>query len=504
MKIAIRADSSPMIGVGHAMRCIALACKLQDVGHELSFVVASITGSVRQLLDRHGFPVSEIDGIANGSGSVTTDAKETVATIRSRSGSVDWVIVDHYQLDIQWELSVKEACQHLMVIDDLADRNHSCDLLLDTGYCDRFDQRYNQRVACGTLRLLGPRYAILRSEFCESRTIRIASDRVKRIFVSYGGTDPTGETQKALDVAGRLPDTTFDVVVGNQIDDLDPIVDTAASLSNVNLHIQPSRIAELLSEADLAIGAGGTSTWERLCCGVPTIATTVADNQVPSISKLAIDGMLRWIGMSDSVSADIVFDQVTSLMRDQTCRAKMLASGQQLVDGRGVERIVRSLESFRCPLVIRRANETDCRLYYQWASDPLVRQRSFNSNEINFTDHQEWFKNRLSDSACQLFVGEIEGVPYGQVRFQESAGVFTLGYSVATEFRGRKLAPQLLRTSLECLQSDQEVTIAGETQLANVASVDALIGVGFHETAADRTDKRRFVLTLPGANPATL
>lgn len=477
------------------MRCLALAESLRASGHDVGIVSAAMTPAMKRRITQLGiefFPIKT----ATGDWQQGVDAELTASVLRGFSSDADWVIVDHYGLDRSWESVVRRHSSKLMVIDDLADRSHECDLLLDTGYCVGMDKRYAKLATGLPLRLLGPKYSMLRDEFAGKRMPRKVARTVENVFVSYGGTDPTGETLKALEVARQMPTTGFCVVVGEKCEGLEQVQKVAATLTNVTLHIQTNQIAELLSNSDVALGAGGTSTWERFALGVPAIVTTVANNQIPSISKLAAEGYLEWLGASRQVSTASLHEALKALAASRTRREQMVCLGQKLVDGRGTERITRALESFTNTPIIRSANLDDARLYYQWTMDPLVRSQSFNSMEIQYEDHCRWFQGRIEDPDCQLFVGEIGGQPVGQVRFEQSNDSFTLSYSLDQKFRGRGMSQILLREALLRLNHASGVTVAGETRPQNMASVQALIAAGFHETNSVIDGIRTFILEL--------
>lgn len=219
---------------------------------------------------------------------------------------LSWLIVDHYALDTRWEQQMRPFTDNIMIIDDLADRPHDCDLLLDQNHYEGMERRYDGLVPDHCEKLLGPRYALLRPEFASAReTLRHRDGRVRRIFVFFGGSDLSDETAKALEAIRLLNRTEIavDVVVGASNPQGDRIREICQGMPNTDFHLQVENMAELMAAADLAIGAGGTTTWERCCLGLPSIVLVLADNQREVAEAMSAAGAIRNVGWHADVTS---------------------------------------------------------------------------------------------------------------------------------------------------------------------------------------------------------
>jgi len=244
------------------------------------------------------------------------DAKDTLAVL-SGTPKLSWLIVDHYALDMRWEGQMRPFTGKIMVIDDLADRPHDCDLLLDQNLYKGLERRYDGLVPDHCERLLGPRYALLRPEFAAARkTLRHRDGRVRRIFIFFGGNDLSNETAKALEAIRLLnrSEIAVDVVVGASNPKGDQIREICQRMPNTCFHLQVGNMAELMVLADLAIGAGGTTTWERCCLGLPTLALVLADNQREVVEAMSAAGAMRNVGWHADVTSTTLAEALRMAM----------------------------------------------------------------------------------------------------------------------------------------------------------------------------------------------
>jgi UDP-2,4-diacetamido-2,4,6-trideoxy-beta-L-altropyranose hydrolase len=306
-KIAIRADASTRIGSGHVMRCLTLAEDLRDAGADTTFVCRDLSGNLVQLIHSHQHQVAVLPAVRPPAGDETPDWQqdwnETQSALAPRA-PFDWIIVDHYRLDRRWEGAARALAQRIMVIDDLADRPHDCDLLLDQNYYRNLEERYRDLVPQRCSLFLGPRYALLRKEFRGARLRPRETVGIARVLVFFGGADLTGETEKVIHA---LQNTEFsgiaaDVVVGSSNPRIQEIRRLCESLPNVALHVQTDRMAKLMSDADLAIGAGGATTWERFRSELPAITVVTAPNQRETTLDLAEAGAIWYLGQAEELT----------------------------------------------------------------------------------------------------------------------------------------------------------------------------------------------------------
>lgn len=297
-KIIIRTDASVDIGSGHVMRCLTIAYNLKLEGCNVLFWMEPHAGNLIDYVAQQGY--------------------ETI----SKAEQADLYIIDHYGVDMEWEHNIRSYTKKLMVIDDLA-RAHDCDLLLDQNVVPNFEGRYEGLVPDHCVKLLGPKYLIMREEFIEVRKQNRRHNRnVQRLLVFMGGTDPTKETMKILTALEQLKFTHVDVVVGNGNVQKETIEQICCE-RNYHYHCQISYMAQLMQQADFSIGAGGGSMWERCYVGLPSSSTIVADNQLMTTNYADQLGAIINLGWHEDVTVN---SYITLLNQLSTIDAEKLAS----------------------------------------------------------------------------------------------------------------------------------------------------------------------------------
>lgn len=359
MRVAFRVDASVVIGAGHVMRCLTLADELVRCGASVHFVTRAHAGHLAELIVARGFPCILLAPPVVGAVTSSTlahaawlgvsqaqDAEETAAAVAEAGvESFDWWVVDHYALDQDWALASRRLVRRMLVIDDLADRDHVCDLLLDQNL--QAPGRYRKRLPHGGRTLLGPSFALLRNEFVEAR--RVVRDRdgsVRRILITFGGSDIDDLTGRALEAAGWLDETiAIDVVMGVNYSGRGRIEAMCARRNNLRCYSNVSNMAALMNDADLALGAGGVTTWERACLGLPSMVVTIAENQRPIVRSAAQRGLLRWIGDASQVTADVIADHLRWALDNPAALLSQSRCGRELVDGAGAGRVVEEMMS---------------------------------------------------------------------------------------------------------------------------------------------------------------
>jgi UDP-2,4-diacetamido-2,4,6-trideoxy-beta-L-altropyranose hydrolase len=349
--ILFRADASHSLGSGHVMRCLTLAKELTRRGARVLFASRPIAGNWLDRIVSAGFPLVELP-VAAKEGSLDQEVEAGVlrAALNREGLRPDWLVVDHYRLDATWETELRSAVGRILVIDDLADRRHDCDVLLDSALLA--PERYARLVPPDCRQLLGPQFALLRPEFAEERQRQsVRGEQVRRIVVSFGGTDPTHETLKALQAIERLnrPDLEVDCVAGRHFPHLAEIRDWLASRPRFRLCEDLPGLAPLFARADLFVGAGGGTTWERCCLGLPALVISVAENQEHGTKALAAAGAQVYLGRSQDVSAADVTRALEALLADAPRRASLARRAAELVDGQGAERVADAMLTSQSP-----------------------------------------------------------------------------------------------------------------------------------------------------------
>jgi UDP-2,4-diacetamido-2,4,6-trideoxy-beta-L-altropyranose hydrolase len=426
MKIAFRVDASSTIGTGHLMRSLTLADELKQRGVHTRFVSRHMPKHLRDMLTAKGHefkllnssPNETVSGdLAHAAWLGTTreaDAQDAIYALSDQSW--DWLVVDHYALDARWESALRQSARKIFVIDDIADRQHDCNVLLDQNFYADMNTRYTGKVPPHCQLLLGPRYALLREEFRQLREqVKPRTVPVKRILIFFGGVDADNYTARAIAALASLgtPDLHVDVIIGAQ----HPFREQLEAICPEHgffCHVQTNRMAELMAAADLAIGAGGSATWERCCLGLPTLTICVADNQRKQIADAASEGLLYAPELKEDLIL-VIKRHVSALMENGYLRHVISRNGIQAVDGRGVLRIIGNLGC--SDIEIRAARHDDSEKLFEWRNHPTVRAVSRNADMINWESHQRWFASVLSTPDRLLLIGQREGSPMGVVRF---------------------------------------------------------------------------------------
>ncbi|MBR0757037.1 UDP-2,4-diacetamido-2,4,6-trideoxy-beta-L-altropyranose hydrolase [Bradyrhizobium jicamae] len=353
-RVVFRVDASIEMGMGHLMRCLCLANALAEGGTRALFLIRSHAAKLATLIEANGHAVRPLPD-PEQAGAATSwlptswqhDAEQTGQAI-SEAGAADWLVVDHYGLDARWERLQRTQVPRILVIDDVADRPHDCDLLLDQNLVAAMETRYAKLVGATCMPLLGPRYALLRPQFAEARRqLPPRSDELRRILICHGGSDPTNETAKALTAIRHLAANglAVDVVIGPSNPHGSEVAALCQALPDVELHRGADDMAGLMARADLAIGAGGIMNWERCCLGLPTIATAIADNQVGGLTALARAGAVDYLGHAGTVDSAQLADAIAALRRDAGRVRAMGAAALSLVDGQGADRVRAAMSS---------------------------------------------------------------------------------------------------------------------------------------------------------------
>ncbi|MFP7231221.1 UDP-2,4-diacetamido-2,4,6-trideoxy-beta-L-altropyranose hydrolase [Bacillus subtilis] len=349
MNILFRTDASIEIGTGHVMRCLTLANALRKKGANITFVCRSLQGHLAEVIREQQFdlimlPAPQKNVLIPKSTLHSdwlgvpwhVDSAETSRAIQDMNKEISLLIIDHYAIDINWELEVKKYAKKIMVIDDLADRLHHCDILLDQNLYPHYKERYANLVPKSCKQFLGPEYVLLRDEFYSFQPNNKNRDgSIKKIFVFFGGTDPTNETKKVIHAFKQLNlhDIELDIVIGNTNTHKNDIESICKKHDFCSFHCQVNHIAELMYNADLAIGAGGTSAWERCYLGLPAIVITVAENQELIAETLDQLGAIQYLGPKESVKESDIVSSINEMINNPLLLIQMSQKARMLLEG---------------------------------------------------------------------------------------------------------------------------------------------------------------------------
>ena len=352
----IRVDSSILSGSGHVVRCLTLAEALRLRGGEVEFVCREHPGNLIHLIRNKGFAVhtlpapalqpgpkdSEIDYSRWLGASQEQDSAEVITVLEGRIP--EWMVVDHYGIAQTWHERLRSHVEKLMVIDDLANRSHDCDLLLDQNLVANSDERYIGKIPSDCKALLGTMFALLQPAYADFRArCYPRTGPIRRILVYFGGSDIRNLTGMAIEAFHSLErkDLELDVVLPAETSRVEEIRSRLSGSSGIRFHAELPTLAHLMADADLAIGAAGSTSWERCCLGLPALVVSLAENQMKIVRSLHEAKVVDWIGdISDMTPGCIekamrkALTLPTDLLRDWS----LLCS--EVCDGRGAERVV--------------------------------------------------------------------------------------------------------------------------------------------------------------------
>ncbi|MGY4830613.1 UDP-2,4-diacetamido-2,4,6-trideoxy-beta-L-altropyranose hydrolase [Sphaerotilaceae bacterium SBD11-9] len=360
VSVVFRVDASVQIGTGHVMRCLTLAAALTQQGAHCYFICRDHEGNLISHIRAQGHEVSALprpqmpsmDGDTAHASWLgvewAVDARETQLALAGRR--VDWLVVDHYALDVKWESALAGHARRLLVIDDLADRPHACDALLDQNL-GRQEGDYREHVPAACRMMVGPGYALLRPEFAALREDSLARRRragLRHLLVAMGGIDSPNATGAALSALQGLPtgplpeDSRITVVMGPAAPWLDAVQAQAGRMPwRTDIVIGVADMAQRMADSDLAIGAAGVTAWERCCLGLPAMIVVLADNQAPGARALAAAGAGIVLGATGDVMRNLP-TALSSLVSANEL-SKMSKAASRVTDGRGVTRVMNAM-----------------------------------------------------------------------------------------------------------------------------------------------------------------
>jgi UDP-2,4-diacetamido-2,4,6-trideoxy-beta-L-altropyranose hydrolase len=367
-KIAFRTDASLLMGSGHVMRCLTLADALKAQGAQCHFISRAHIGHLLEVIRQRGFAVTALPAELSPSLANTqvaserpkelahapwlgcdwqTDAEQTRAVLVKLQP--DWLVVDHYAIDQRWETALRPHYQKLMVIDDLADRPHQCDFLLDQNLGHQPND-YANLVPAQCKVLTGPQYALLRPEFAALRAYSLQRRQqpvLKHVLITMGGVDQsnaTGQVLQALKGCALSQDCRISVVMGLQAPWLQQVQAQAQDMPwPTEVLVNISDMAQRMADSDLAIGAAGSTSWERCCLGLPTLMVVLADNQKDAAVHLEYAGAAYCMTLDTQLHQQLQ-DRTRHLLNQPDGLNQMTIHASRITDGAGVDRVMAAMQ----------------------------------------------------------------------------------------------------------------------------------------------------------------
>jgi UDP-2,4-diacetamido-2,4,6-trideoxy-beta-L-altropyranose hydrolase len=454
MRFAIRTDSSTRIATGHVMRCLALAHALRADGHEVIFICKDLPGHIGGTIGERGFLLYSLPASASIpapgegdpfhyfwlEGSWEEDARRCEEILRGFPDK-PVLILDHYALDRRWETALRPYAERIAVIDDLADRRHDCDLLVDQNLYADMETRYDGLMPPSCALLFGPRYALLREEF--SRIAPRLREEVRHIFVSFGGIDPDGMTLKAAEALAAL----------TREERLGAISVSILAASRNPRHAEIRRLCEQegfefsehaddmaarMGRADLAVGAGGTTTWERCALGLPGIVYAIADNQ----RRLVEDGAGMGIHYAPDGDGSDMALHIAALVNNRRLLRSLSSACLRYGAADGAKRVARRLAP--APVALVRATAEDSKRVRELRNGEFVRRFSHSALPIAREDHERWYGALMADENRVLWLAKDGETLIGAIRYDVSGNAALVSLYLREESAGKGVGAAML------------------------------------------------------------
>ena len=490
--VVFRCDASVRIGSGHVMRCLTLADAIAQNGGDCHFICRTLPGHLMDHITGRGHTTHALPSPVQPAGAdwlgvpLTQEIAETAAVIVGLP--VDRIIVDHYGLDAVWETEVGPVGCSVMAIDDMADRRHVCDILLDQNL-GRDAQDYDGLVPERCHRLIGTSYALLRPEFAAARPASLArrkTAQLRHIMISMGGADAGNATTQVLDALAAqksLPDGLhITVVVGGSAPHLDTVRDRARTMPvSTDVRVDVTNMAALMRDSDLAIGAAGSTSWERCCLGLPTLMLVLVDNQVSAATALDEKGAAILIGDARDPKWNHKLPIIMDAVSDFTSRQSISHVAASLCEGNGAKRVLAAIGE--ADGFLRPAQMSDAEDIFEWrySQNPVNFYRSIGIPDM--AAHKAWLDRAFQNPAMDLRVFSQGGHGIAHVRFDIDADNPTqaeIGICLSSAVRGKGLGIRILKATIEA-RPPNVVELLAEVHEDNIASRRIFEKLGFRQ-----------------------
>lgn len=471
INILIRADAARALGTGHFARASSVADALTAAAG--THVVLATAEAATVLVPAY-FPQGiDVLALAEGADSAT----DVLDKLERQGRRPDVIYLDHYGDVAEWEAAAASRRIGLLVLDDL-DAGSAADVLVRP--------HGGPRGTGDAIVLNGPAWLPL------SRHVTAlaggagteAGERL-RVNVCFGGTDPTGETAKAIAALATLPEYDADIVIGPGAAVDASLLAQAEALRRTAVHHAPSQaeLAKLMAGADVAVGAGGVMLWERLCLGLPSLVIAAADNQRPQIDAMVAEGAIDFLGDHQAVAAAAIEQGLSALAADQGRRASMREAGRRLVDGRGSQRIAAWLRALA--LTARDVKLGDGPALFEWRTDDSNWQHNWDGADKPSLDaHMAWLAKRIDSADCAFRIIERGGEPVGVVRFDlsDAGRAAYLSIYLVPAMRGQRLGLPVFFAAERALRRSHPAVerIVSRIHQGNAASVQLHRDAGFN------------------------
>lgn len=479
--LVIRTDASARIGTGHIIRCLALAQAWQREGGQAVFLSRCVSNALRKRITAEGFDFISLDKSHPDPFDIDFTLAE-VDRLKNRNMELKtWIVVDGYHFDADYQKIIKEAGNKLLWIDDYGHASHYyADLILNQNISA--DEAFYAHREPYTRLLLGARYALLRREFKSWQGWKRKIPSIARkVLVTMGGGDPNNVTRKVLQALKNIdmPILEVRIVIGPANPNLELLKKEMAGEPSLQILNNIADMSELMAWADIAVTAGGSTSWELAYMGLPRLILMMAENQRRNAEALDRENIGINLGWYQDVSVEKITSQCKDLMMNSEIRSLMSQRGRNLVDGRGGQRLCNIIAGET--LTLRPVLPEDCERVWKWANENSVRTVSFSDAIIPWEEHVRWFEERINRPYFYIVLNQDDR-PVGQIRFDQKQGETFISVMIDSHFRNRGYGAALIRLGCEKVFFSSDImAIHAYMKLDNEASRMAFVKAGFKE-----------------------
>ena len=472
MHLFFKTDANEQIGSGHLQRCLNLAEFLKNK-HKVTFIFCDTPKLILKEIKKN-FKIIVFKDNKN----ILNNAKKFF-----KKKDHNYLILDDYSVNYHWEKSISYYFSKVLVIGDHLDRKHHCDFYLNQNIIDSKSQEYISKKFSNIKCLLGPKYALLDKRYLKYSRKEKIRDSLKNIIISFGGSDRENLTAKVLDVLSQKKFNKFNikVAIGKNYKYFDDLIKKYKTNKKIIFYKGLNSLANINHNSDLSIGAGGITTWERLCLSLPSLVFQVSDNQKVTIDLLRAKRVIVYAGKEKNYNKSNFEKLIKLVIKNYKKISQNMEYGKILVDGRGSMRVSEILfPTSKLKTTTRKAKKEDLYDYYNWASDKKARESSFSKKKINFKNHKRWFSRQLKFSKKNfLYVFGTKDLPFGQTRFNLSNKIAKIDYSIDKDFRQRGLGLKMLKKVIKKKEL-KNLSIFAEVKTLNTAMQKILKNLNFN------------------------
>ena len=492
-RVIVRCDGGTDIGMGHVVRCLALAHMLHDY-FDISFVLQETDNTIYKWIEDNGFSFKTIIR-SNDEETAVANLLEVLAPSTNRESIV---VLDGYHIQTLHQERLKKEGYRVVAIDDLHSWPHVADAILNhaPGIASAAYQ-----AAHSTRLLLGADYALLRPSLLEASKRERKIQSPKHFLISMGAADEYNYTLFfARLVRKQFPSAKLNLLTSTlnpHLEELYTLTTAFPDRVSLQINLSTEQLTELLIQTDVVICPASTISLEACAAGCTLITGYTAPNQRGILAGLQKSGAGFSLDSFEKLEAEQVTLQLEEWLLDENLRISQLHNQRALIDGKSGFRLALAFLEIEKNASLRSATKEDAELYFQWANDPDVRANSYQTADIDWNDHVKWFEDTLASSENALYLYSISEKPAGQIRLRMTEKKAVISYSVAHDFRGKGLGKWMLThiSLLMRVAHPQVRQLEGWVKKTNVASLKAFQSGGY-QVAEESSDSILFRLEL--------